>query len=218
MPNLKIARLGPLFAASLIAAACAGPAAAGNEAAQTRATANFNKVQLDGYFEADIRSGESRTSVVLSGDPSILTRITTDVRDGTLFVGMKSGTNNVNTPTRVAISLPALRALSNAGAGLVNITGLGGEDIAIANDGAAAIRAAGRASRESLTLDGVGKIDASGVDARDVSADNNGVGRITLRASGRLTMSVNGVGEIRYTGNPASVQSQVNGLGRISRF
>jgi hypothetical protein len=26
------------------------------------------------------------------------------------------------------------------------------------------------------------------------------------------------VGEIRYTGNPASVQSQVNGLGRISRF
>jgi hypothetical protein len=39
-----------------------------------------------------------------------------------------------------------------------------------------------------------------------------------VRATGTLTASVNGVGEIRYAGNPAHVESRVNGIGRISRL
>ena len=47
---------------------------------------------------------------------------------------------------------------------------------------------------------------------------NNGVGGVYVRASGTLSASVNGVGEIRYTGNPTHVDSQVNGVGRISKI
>jgi hypothetical protein len=31
-------------------------------------------------------------------------------------------------------------------------------------------------------------------------------------------MNVNGVGEIRYTGNPTTVAKNVNGIGRIDRM
>jgi hypothetical protein len=37
-----------------------------------------------------------------------------------------------------------------------------------------------------------------------------------VQGSGSLVLNVNGVGEIRYKGNPKNVEKHVNGLGRIS--
>jgi hypothetical protein len=36
-----------------------------------------------------------------------------------------------------------------------------------------------------------------------------------VQGSGSLVLSVNGVGEIRYKGNPRNVEKHVNGVGRI---
>jgi hypothetical protein len=131
---------------------------------------------------------------------------------------MQPGLGFFERAPRLRITLPTLRGFANDGAGSVHISGLDGGDIEIENAGAASIVASGVASRETITLDGVGKIDASALDAHDVTAENNGVGVVRVRASGLLTMTVNGVGSIRYTGNPTHIDPHINGLGSIGRL
>ncbi|MBD5654282.1 MAG: DUF2807 domain-containing protein [Candidatus Eremiobacteraeota bacterium] len=207
-------RLVPAFAAALLGV----PLAAGAEdASVTRSVSGFDRIKLTGAFTADIKAGEA-ARFVMTGDRSLLDRVTTEVRDRTLIVGMRPGTGPFGNSPKLEIGLPVLRSFSNEGAGSMKISGLTGGELAIENAGAATIVAAGRATRESISLDGTGKIDVSAVEARDVTVDNNGVGSVRVRASGTLTMNVNGVGEIRYAGKPTHVESNVNGVGRIGRL
>ena len=213
--RLSLGLLASIAVASLVSLATTVRVEAA--VSQTRKVAGFTRISSDGLFSVDVTAGAGRTNVVVSGDSDVVARVTTEVRDGTLRLGM-SGNGLVSHTPKVTIELPALRGFTNSGAGSVTLRGLAGGDIDMTNSGAASIVAAGRAEREKITLAGIGKIDALGVKARDVTVENNGVGSVRVSASGTLNASVNGVGEIRYSGNPAKVESQINGIGRIGRL
>jgi hypothetical protein len=209
------------IAASALGAVVAGvplsPARAAGQISQTRELSGFDKIRLTGVFETQITAGARQTRVVVTGSPDVVARVTTEVRNGTLIVGMRSGTSN-ETGLRLTIALPALRALDSAGVGNTAITGLTGSAVALTASGAGSIVASGRAGSESISLSGAGKIDATGVDAKDVTVNSSGVGSVKVRASGTLSMNVSGVGEIRYTGQPTHVESHVSGVGSIGRL
>ena len=50
-----------------------------------------------------------------------------------------------------------------------------------------------------------------------LAASCNGAGSISVYASERLDASVSGIGSIDYSGNPATVNRSVSGLGKISQ-
>jgi hypothetical protein len=181
-------------------------------ASLTPSVATFDRVRLDGAFATTITVGKS-ARIRVSGDPALVRNVTTDVENGTLTVGERDRGANAHDVV-LEISVPALRSFANDGAGGTTIRGVSG-DIEFDNSGAGSIVASGRANSETVSLDGVGKIDTQGVDARDVSVDSNGVGAVYVRGSGTLSLTVNGIGEIRYAGHPAHVEQQVNGLGQI---
>jgi hypothetical protein len=212
---------GALVAITLVAALAvpaARPSRAAETASQARAVGTFDRVKTSGAFTTSITAGARAVSVTVSGDGDDVSRVTTEVRDGTLEVSMKPGNSSFAQAPKIDITVPVLRGFENEGAGTVTIAGVKGGDFSIANSGTATITATGRAAKEDIALNGTGKIDVTGIDARDVTVDNNGVGSVRVRASGELTMSVNGIGEIRYAGNPTAVHSSVNGIGRISRM
>ncbi len=201
--------------AALFAGAGTAPGQAAEDVSVTPHLSGFDKVQVAGAFETHITAGAATTRIVVSGSRAAVDRVTTEVKGHTLVVGMRSGMNLFDGTPTLTIALPALRGFSNQGAGSVKIGGLAGGDVAIENDGAASITASGSASHLSISLNGVGKVDTTALDARDATVDNDGVGSVRVRASGSLSMNVNGVGEIRYAGKPAHVQSAVNGIGSI---
>ena len=205
-----------LAGASLMLAGLMLPAGAAET--QSRTVGGFDRITVEGVFSTEVQAGAAHTSVTVTGEPDVLARVTTEVRDGTLHVGMRSGTNNNVRNLKLAISLPVLHRFSNNGAGSAKLSGLTGSDLEIENSGVGSIRASGRAGRLTITLEGVGKIDATELDARDVSVENDGVGSAYVRASGKLSLSVNGVGEIGYTGNPTEIEQHVNGVGRIRKI
>jgi hypothetical protein len=210
----RFSRVAPLLACSLAFASCAQATIAADDVSQTRPVSAFDRVELDGAFSATVIAGKPGTRFAMTGDPAALARVTTKVNGGTLLVGMRDGTN-LRSTIKVHIDLPVLRGFKIVGVGNADISGLTGADLDLAIPGAASITAYGRAGNETIDLDGTGKIDASSVAARDVTANNNGVGAIYVRGSGSLVLNVNGVGEIRYKGNPANVEKHVNGVGRI---
>jgi hypothetical protein len=201
--------------AALLVTPLSAPAAAA-DASEMRTVSGFDRIRLQGVFSTEISAGAGRTSVVVSGDPDAVARVTTAVEGGTLLVGMRPGAGSSSRSLKLMVALPVLRGFANEGAGSTNITGLTGADIEITNAGTGSIVAAGRAARETIALNGTGRIDVTGVAAHDVTVDNNGVGSVRVRADGLLTLNVNGIGEIRYAGNPARVDGHVNGVGRIA--
>jgi hypothetical protein len=210
-------RIAAALAAVMMVVPFASPSRAADDVSETRNISGFERVRMQGAFKTEIVAGEHRTSVVITGKRDEISRVTTDVRDGVLVVGVR-GAGIFSGAPKVKITLPVLRGFENEGASSTTISGLTGGDIDIANAGAASIVATGRAARENITLNGTGKIDATGVAAHDVTVSNNGLGGVYVRANGALTLSVNGVGEIRYSGNPTHVTSSINGVGRISRM
>jgi len=197
----------------------ASPSSAADDIDQTRNVAPFDKIQTSGAFTAVIRAGQPHTRLVVSAARDTVDRVTTEVRDGTLYVGMRSADSWVlHGAPKITVDLPALRGFENQGAGSAEISGVSGGELALSNAGTASIDVSGRASRVTITIDGAGKVDTTALAARDVTVDNNGVGSVRVRASGDLTMNVNGLGEIRYTGNPAHITSNVNGIGHIGRL
>jgi hypothetical protein len=223
MNNRLVAGLTVLLAAlgvgiaALAAGPFGNPSFAGGDVSETRSVDDFDKIRLEGALTADVTAGESDTSVVVSGNRDAVDRVTTEVDDGTLVVATRPGFGFFQGSPNIKISVPELHGFSNDGAGSAKITGLTG-DVDIDNSGAASIVASGDADTANVSLQGVGKIDTTDLDARDVTVSNDGVGSVHVRASGNLTMNVNGVGDIRYVGEPEHVESQVNGLGRTGRL
>jgi len=207
-----------VLAAALFVVPLAAPGRAADHVSQTRAVSGFDRIRVEGAFDTEITAGGSRTHVVVSGNGDVVARITTAVEGDTLVVGTQPGFALFGGAPKLEIGLPVLRGFANDGAGSARISGLTGGDIDITNAGAASIVAAGHAARENISLEGTGKIDTTALDARDVTVNNNGVGTVHVRASGVLTMTVNGVGAIRYAGNPARIESHVNGVGSIGRL
>jgi len=203
------------FAILIGAGLAAHGALAGTPAERSPALPPFDRIQTRGAFRTTIVVGRAQ-HVVISGDAGVIDRVTATVDHGRLDIGMRDDSPIVHALTRITIELPALRAFSNQGAGTVAITGVTGGALELANAGAARMRASGSVGTLAIELDGIGAIDTTALDARDASVDNNGVGRVDVRASGTLTMNVNGVGEIRYAGHPASIDRNVNGIGRIA--
>ncbi len=193
------------------------PAGAADAVSQTRATAAFDRVRLTGVFTTTIVAGAPRTRVTITGSPKDLAFVTSAVEGGTLELGIKEHAHDIDS-IAIAIAVPALHGFIDTGVGTTTISGLTGGDIDLEIPGAASLVAKGRASHETITLDGAGRIDATDVYARDADVTSNGVGGIYVRASGSLSMTVNGVGEIRYAGDPARVESHVNGVGRIAKM
>jgi Putative auto-transporter adhesin, head GIN domain len=195
------------------------PSLAAGSVSETRDVSGFDRIRLEGAFTTEITAGKDGTAVVISGNRDLVGRVTTEVNGDTLVVGMHgSGFGFFEGSPKIEITLPVLRGFSNSGAGSATIAGLTGGDIEIENAGAGSIVATGLADREDVTLAGVGTIDTTGLDAQDVTVSNDGVGSVHVRASGNLTMNVDGVGEIRYAGTPAHIESEVNGIGKIGRL
>jgi hypothetical protein len=204
--------------AGALSLAARGAADAAADVTETRTPAGFDRVQVNGAFDVDVTAGRPGTHVTISG-PADAVRATEMHVDGrTLRIATKAGLNVFSRAPHIAIALPVLRGFANDGAASAHISGIAGDALELSDAGAAKIAASGRVRTLAIELNGAGTIDTTGLDARDVTVDNNGVGSVRVRASGRLTANVNGVGEIRYAGTPANVDSHVNGIGRISRL
>ncbi len=68
-----------------------------------------------------------------------------------------------------------------------------------------------------LTNEGIGNIEASGLEAKNMQLTSSGIGRVSVHCTGDLSITVNGIGAVSYTGNPNVTKEEINGIGKVSR-
>lgn len=187
----------------------------GRRKAERREVGDFDRLLVEGAYRVEVACGRE-PGLEVEADDNLLPLIRTEVEGGRLRVHHERGMSTQTIP-RLRITVPDVREVELPGASEFSLTGVRNESLKISVPGASKFRAEGETGRLEVALSGAGLIDAAALRARHVAASCNGAGSISVYASERLDASVSGIGSIDYSGNPATVNRSVSGLGKISQ-
>ena len=79
------------------------------------------------------------------------------------------------------------------------------------------IEVKGTANEAFIQSEGVGNIDCSGFKAENIKVVSKGAGNISVYAEKSLDISMTGIGNVNYYGNPSEVKTDIKGLGKVTK-
>jgi len=232
-PSLRAAALAA-GCASVLAAMPSGPAKAATE---PRSVANFDEVVFAVAGDVSIEQGP-RESLTLEAEPAVLRKITAEVHDRRLLIGLAPGRVETHEPIRMKLGVQTLRAFESRTAGAISIGPLRSDTLALVLAGSGSIRlerldnarsldvritgtgdvavGGGKVTMQQLAITGIGTYSAPRLasERADVSIDGNG--EVQLAASTTLAVRIGGVGHVRYHGDPAVTRS-IRGIGSVEK-
>ena len=213
---------------------------------ETRMVSGFNRVFLRAQHtnELIITQGK-REGLTVEGPPSIVPRLVTEVRHGTLVIGTGGDwlerlsdalTTSLTRPhiryeltvknlaslevcAMASVHADSLKAehltLRFAGMGELRIGAVDARLLEVDLPGAARIELAGYAAEQRVTVAGPAHYDAPRLESHKAQVTVKGIGAATVWAAGELDVSIRGPGRVSYRGAPR-VKHSIAPLGSLS--
>lgn len=205
---------------------------------ETRQVSSYSSVEFNGPFDVTIIQS-NEPNLTLSGDEKILPYIITEkMDDGTLRIGIKKGYSlGRHSGIDVRISMPEWNKITLSGSGqLVSQDTLSGDYLDLQSNGSGEmdltlkyqsitgelngspeLSLAGVSQSLAITSNGSGDIHAMDLICQSVTFNASGSTDAEFHADSTLHVTVNGSGDVTYTGNATDVRSNMNGSGQLSR-
>lgn len=195
----------------------------------------FTSIMAQGSIDVQVTRADVQ-QVEVEAQENLFELITTEVKDGALYVGTKGCIAN-SKPITIHISLPTLTAVTVQGSGdltssdrfttdafVASVQGSGSIRVGVeartvqaAAQGSGDIDLNGRCDDLETDVQGSGTIEAKELHATNVKAAVQGSGDIHVHVTGRLKVSIGGSGDITYKGNPTEVKKDVMGSGELKQ-
>lgn len=190
----------------------------GVAASEARTVEDFSRIHAEGasVIEVEVKDGLART-VEIKADDNLLRLIDTEVIDGVLEISPSASFSPLG-DVQVKITTPSLAGVHLEGANRLRLVIDSKADLEVHIEGAGRVHASGRIGKMTIHSEGAGSIDAAELIARAVDVWIEGAGRATVNATESLKAQIEGAGYVRYGGNPARVEKNVDGIGHISRI
>ncbi|MFO7844610.1 MAG: head GIN domain-containing protein [Bacteroidales bacterium] len=235
MENIKTIRIGSLIGAFFILFSVATTTA--QDVSKEIPVEGFTKVYINIACEVDLIQAEE-TKLVIEAEERLLEEIDVEVSNGILRItsdrkGWKKRKDEVDISLTVkniesfqvaaAVNLYANKKiyadkLSILVGGVANINmELECNKLMADISGVADIDIRGKASLAVWKVSGTATLDAEDFITEATRVDFSGVGKGEVHATKILKASVSGLGLIEYSGNPASITTNVSGLGKIKQ-
>jgi hypothetical protein len=200
---------------------------------ERRTVSDFNELKIGGNFEVLLKKGD-QSYVQIITDENLLVFIDTEVHGDVLEITQQKKLISKKKIKLIVdyVNLDKLRAM---GAALIKNEGyLDSRDLTIRMDGAGIIdlkihcnyldvvlsgagivKLAGEVQTQDLNLTGAGKLEAFDLESMVCSISVGGLGGAEIFVTEKLDAKIEGIGGIKYTGNPVEIITEVNGLGKI---
>lgn len=191
----------------------------GDTITETRTVTAFTGVRLEGNGNATITYSENQ-EVKVSGFENLLTFYKTYVDNGVLVLKFDEDHYNVrNNNINVYIKVPAIASLYINGSGKISMSDyMLGNKISATINGSGDIYCTNSKYNESrLEINGSGYLHTQEMQTKNAEAIIHGSGNIDMHCSQSLKVSISGSGDIRYWGNPTSIDTQISGSGHVSK-
>jgi Putative auto-transporter adhesin, head GIN domain len=182
--------------------------------------ANVTKVHLGGVIRLELHQG-AKPSLVISGDPRYVSKVTTNQRGDTLVIDMENNTRMEGRhDLRADLTVPNLQEFVSQGVGSSEVSGFRGDKLVLSLDGAGAVRFDGQYRDVDARLGGVGGLTLNPGQAERVELHLGGTGHITVSGQTRvLRAHLGGVGGLDAQQLRAdTVELDMAGLGSASVF
>ncbi|EMR03729.1 head GIN domain-containing protein [Cesiribacter andamanensis] len=206
------------------------------QGSQNRSVSSFTKLSI--AVPADVRLSKGPFKVVLEGED--LDEIQTTVKGGELRIHRKDNNWsfwNWNSDNKlvVHISMPSLEGVSVSGSGKlvsqdqfhsdrmrIAVSGSGRVELRVASDhlsthvsGSGSITLSGITDTLETHISGSGSVRADKLAAQQVEAHISGSGSCNVHVDKSIDARISGSGNIRYTGNPTTVNARTSGSGKV---
>lgn len=205
----------------------------GKVVTESRPVNNFDKVSLSGAGDVTIIQGSSE-QLEIEAEDNIIQHITTEVRDGTLYIEFEKKAIIPTRPIKFIITMRDIhgletRGVSNietnaittdhldigiSGTGSITINNLKADQLTINVSGAGNFIADGQVSKQKVVLSGAGNYDGEDLESGAVEVTITGLGQVSLWVKDRLDVTISGTGNVSYYGSP-QVSQQISGLGKV---
>lgn len=186
---------------------------------------------LYGPDEVNIQTGE-KLAINVAGDQAAADELRFSLKDGTLGIGRKNGSNAAGTAV-VNVTMPPpgrliaagsgkirSQALANeaevtlAGSGDVETMNVAAERLKVTIAGSGVYRAAGKTTRLELNIVGSGNAAMEGLKTDNAMIKIAGSGRSTFASDGEVSASIVGSGEVTVRGR-AKCKVSATGSGKL---
>ena len=209
-----------------------------NLISESRAVSGFERVELSGGGSLEIIQ-DGTESLTIETDDNVMQFITSEVRGGTLYLGMDFGLRSF-LPSRLHFTLHVkdLTGISTSGSwevtsaaiqtgdlsivisgsGKVIVNALDADELDTTVSGSGELNLSGEAKQQTINISGSGKYLAGELLSQATSVTISGSGNVTVSASETLTVHISGSGDVGYFGSPQvsfdqSGSGNVHGLG-----
>ncbi len=216
--------------------ACRSISGSGPMITEARLVDEITSVDLEMNATVYLIQGDTQ-SLVIKAQQNILNVLKTTLNDGKLEI-KTSEPVSVTEPIQLWITIKRIEDIELEGSGsivsttvfnseklLVDLSGSGKISLVLNNEklegdlsGSGDIYLKGKISKGIFDLSGSGNIYATESEMDNCKIDLNGSGTAKLNVLSELEASINGSGEVLYSGNPHKVKSEINGSGRIAKL
>lgn len=195
------------------------------------------RLQLDGVFNLTLTQSDQE-SIEVVGDESMIKKLLIDQDGDLLTLSTEEDLNNnflARKELRINLNLKDLKELNYDGVGNVKTMGtfkvadvrligagvgnleldLDAQQIDANFDMVGNINLQGKANRAFFTNNGVGNLDASNLIVKNMEINSSGIGNVEVHCSGDLSLMVDGIGKVSYSGNPRIIKKEVSGIGKV---
>jgi hypothetical protein len=179
-----------------------------------RPVTEFRSVRLETCADVVVRVGEA-PALRLAGDDNLLSMVRTSVANGVLSIDVRESCD-FRAGLQVTISTPALDCFVIEGSGDVGIEGLAADQVALSIEGSGSMRARGTARSLVASIQGSGEFDLGELAAENADLSIDGSGSMDVRVLRALHYSIEGSGDIRYSGEP-EVAGRIDGSGNVGK-
>ena len=210
-----------------------------NSYSEEKAIEGVSRLKLKGLFSVNIKQGGAE-SMRISGNEDLVKKLRVLQTGDLLELSLdeeESGAFFMKEELQIDLDILDLSEIRFEGVGNIKNSGtLDLGDLLIAGNGvgnisleldAQAVDARlnfvgnmtlkGSANEMKLVNEGIGNIDASELIVQNVNLTSSGIGAVSVHCEGELTLKVDGIGVVNYTGNPTVVSEKVSGIGKVNR-
>ncbi|MEW6194803.1 MAG: head GIN domain-containing protein [Bacteroidota bacterium] len=192
-----------------------GVRGSGKLKSEARKVGDFSKVDASGAFTVNVKVGPP-PSIKIQAEDNLLPLIKTYIRGNSLIIDTKKNISP-RKEIKIYITTDQLDGIECSGANDIKADGIKSRDFSVELSGAGNIDLYGECEKVHAEISGAGHIDAKHLKSDHVFISVSGAASASVYASKYLDASVSGVGSIEYYGDPKETNTNVSGVGSITR-
>ena len=207
-----------------------------DEIQEKKVLSGVTRLQVDGVFNLTLTQSDDE-SIEVEGPSALIDKLIIDQQGDLLVLKMEKidGFNFNKSDFKIRISLKDLKEFNYEGVGNVKTNGLfkvadlrllgngvgnlelelDAQEIDADFDMVGNIKLRGKANRAIFINNGIGNLDASELIVQNMDVNSSGIGKVEVNCEGDLSLVVDGIGKVSYSGNPRIIKKEVSGIGKV---